>query len=143
MAIPRYRAWRFVHPDYDVSGERFGLNNSSTGGIEMVEAEDSVRQAILLLLSTMPGERVMRPGYGCDLARLVFSPNDETTHGLAMHYVRSALQRWEPRIEILRLDAGRSEQDPAVMEITLEYRVRRTRRAGLLEIPFKLAEGQV
>jgi hypothetical protein len=143
MAIPRYRAWRFVHPDYDVPVENFGLRNSTTGGIEMVEAEASVRQAILLLLSTMPGERVMRPGYGCDLARLVFSPNDETTHGLAMHYVRSALQRWETRIDILRLDAGRSEVDPALMEITLEYRVRRTRRADLLTIPFKLAEGQV
>ena len=69
--------------------------------------EASVRQAILLLLSTRPGERVMRPTYGCDLHRLVFSPNDDTTAGLAIHYVRQALERWEPRIEVIRLDAGR------------------------------------
>jgi len=46
------------------------------------------------------GERVLRPEYGCDLHRLVFSPNDATTAGLAVHYVRAALLRWEPRIEI-------------------------------------------
>ena len=41
----------------------------------------------------------MRPGYGCHLFRLAFAPNDDTTAGLAIHYVRQALERWEPRIE--------------------------------------------
>ena len=49
----------------------------------MVQYNDSIRQAILLLFSTRPGERVMRPDYGCDIHRLVFSPNDDTTAGLA------------------------------------------------------------
>ena len=92
----------------------------------MVEDEDAVRQAILLLLSTSPGERVMRPEYGCDLHRLIFSPNDDTTAGLAIHYVRRALERWEPRIDILRLDATRCAENPGVLEIVLEYRVRAT-----------------
>ena len=43
----------------------------------------------------------MRPDYGCELHRLVFSPNDDTTAGLAIHYVRRALERWEPRVEVL------------------------------------------
>jgi hypothetical protein len=57
---------------------------------EMVAEQAAVRQSILLLLTTVPGERVMRPDYGCDLQKLVFSPNDATTHGLAIHYVRRA-----------------------------------------------------
>src|SRR5215468_12298027 len=98
-----------------------GLNLSPTGGIEMVEDRDSVRQAILLLLSTRPGERVMRPNYGCDLHRLVFSPNDNTTAGLAIHYVRQAIERWEPRVEVVRLDAERDPEqtNPGYLGITL------------------------
>ncbi len=125
-ASPLYRAWRFVHPDFDSQEKTSGIRISSTGGIEMIEEQDSVRQSILLLLSTSPGERVMRPDYGCDLQKLVFSPNDATTHGLAIFYVRRALQRWEPRIDILRLDAGADEKDPGRMDIILEYRMRKT-----------------
>ena len=53
----------------------------------------AVRQSILMLLSTRPGERVMPPDYGCPIHRLVFSPNDATTAGLAIHYVRHSLLR--------------------------------------------------
>src|SRR5262245_22180582 len=122
MNIRRYRAWRFLHPDFDIPKDWAGLNLSPAGGIDMVEDRDSVRQAILLLISTRPGERVMRPDYGCDLHRLVFSPNDDTTAGLAIHYVRQAIERWEPRVEVTRLDARRSadESRPGNLEIYLE-----------------------
>jgi phage baseplate assembly protein W len=105
----------------------------------MVEEQDSVRQAILMLLSTAPGERVMRPDYGCDLQRLVFSPNDDTTAGLAIHYVRLALERWEPRIEILQLDANQNAERPELLDISIEYRVRTTQRAERLGLSLNLA----
>lgn len=120
----RFRAWRFVHPDIGVGAEPPGLRVSTTGGIDMVEEQASVRQAILLLLTTIPGERVMRPDYGCNLNRLIFSPNDDTTAGLAIHWVRQALDRWEPRIVITRLDADRNDADPGRLDIILEYRLR-------------------
>jgi Bacteriophage baseplate protein W len=123
MYIGHYRAWRFLHPDLDMPEDWAGLGFSPTGGVEMVEDRGSVRQAVLLLLSTRPGERAMRPDYGCDLHKLVFSPNDDTTAGLAMHYVRQALDRWEPRIVIERLDAGRDEAYPERLNILLEYRL--------------------
>lgn len=126
MNGPRFRAWRFDHPDLDPT-EEGGLRIAPTGRIAMVQEDASVRQAILLLLSTRPGERVMRPAYGCDLASLLFSPNDDTTAGLAIHYVRRALQLWEPRIDVLWLDAGRNPERPERLDITLEYRVRATR----------------
>ncbi len=139
MAASRYRAWRFVHPDFDVPAEAFGLGTSSTGGIEMVDEQASVRQSILLLLSTSPGERIMRPDYGCDLNQLVFMPNDATTHGLAIHYVSRALQRWEPRVEILHLDASSNATDPGRMDVLLEYRVRGASAVDRLTYPLNLS----
>ena len=141
MARPRYRAWHFVHPDFDEGAD--GLRLSAKGGIQMIEALLSVRQSILLLLTTRPGERVMRPEYGCHIGRVVFSPNDDTSAGLAMHYVRQALERWEPRIEILRLDAGRNPDDSARMDIVLEYRLRSTQHSDRLLFPLYLSEAEI
>jgi hypothetical protein len=122
------------------SAQGVGLRVSNRGGIEMVEGGSSVRQAILMLLATRPGERVMRPHYGCHLHRLVFSPNDDTTAGLAIHYVQRAIERWEPRIDVIHLDATRSEDDsmPGLLEISLEYRVRATLQTERLAYAFDL-----
>lgn len=137
----RYRAWRFIHPDLDVAGEAgSGLSLTPRGTIEMVKGNASVRQAILLLLSTIPGERVMRPRYGCHLHRLIFAPNDDTTAGLAIHYVRQALERWEPRIDILALDADQNPDDPALLDLFLEYRVRATQDVDQLRFSLNLTE---
>ena len=143
MSTLRYRAWRFIHPDFDVTSGPPGLRISARGAIDMVDGSDSVRQAILLLLSTAPGERVMRPEYGCDLYRLVYMPNDYTTAGLAKHYVQSALERWEPRIEEPKVDAEPNAERPDVLDISLEYRVRATQRTESVRFSFNLIEGEV
>lgn len=126
-------------PGLDASDEAAGLIISATGSVEMVEGYMSVRQAIMLLISTVPGERVMRPGYGCDLHKLIFSPNDDTTAGLAIHYIRQALDRWEPRIDVLRLDARRNPNDPGRLDILLDYRLRATHRDDALAFSVDLA----
>jgi Bacteriophage baseplate protein W len=140
MSVPRYKSWRFTNPEFDDPKRRAGLQVSNRGGIDMVDGADSVRQALLMLLATRPGERVMRPNYGCNLHRLVFSPNDDTTAGLIIHYVRQAIERWEPRIEIIHLDATQSQDAaaPGLLEITLEYRVRATSQTERLAYAFDL-----
>jgi len=144
--VARYRAWRFVFPQVLVSqrshdGKSAGLQVTPDGRIDMVEEDESVRQAILMLVATRPGERIMRPDYGCSLDRLVFSPNDDTTAGLAIHYVRSALQRWEPRIDVVNLDAVADPDLPEQLKITLVYRVRASSRVQQLTVPVDLAGG--
>jgi phage baseplate assembly protein W len=136
----RYRAWRFVHPDFDRPENAGGLRISNRGRIDMVEEHAAVRQSLLLLLSTRPGERVMHPTYGCNLHRLLFAPNDLTTAGLAIHYVREALTRFEPRVELMRIDAAGPGDvvAQARLEIIIEYRVRATQRADQLSFPFDL-----
>lgn len=139
--LPRYRAWRFLYPGLDAAEDSAGLRFAASGGIDMVQYNETIRQALLLLFSTRPGERVMRPEYGCDIHRLVFSPNDDTTAGLAIYYVQRAIDRWEPRIDVLRLDAGRDPEQPERLNILLQYRVRVTRHTELLSFSLNLVEG--
>ena len=139
MKIKRYQAWKYTHPDLGANEEFAGLSISPVGGIETVAESESVRQAILLLLSTIPGERVMRPDYGCNLFLLIFSPNDNTTAGLAIHYVRQAIERWEPRVEIESIDAVPNREDYARLEIILVYKVRTTLRVETLVFSLDLA----
>jgi phage baseplate assembly protein W len=129
MSAPRYRAWRF---------DALSGISIAPGRVEMVAEDDSVRQAIFLLLSTSPGERVMRPEYGCELQRVLFSPNDDSTAGLAIHYVRQAIARWEPRVEIVRLDAVANLDRAEQLDIALEYRVRSTLRVEELRYSVNL-----
>lgn len=139
--LPRYRAFRFLYPGLDAAEDKAGLRFGANGGVEMVQYNESIRQALLLLFSTRPGERVMRPDYGCDIHRLIFSPNDDTTAGLAIYYVQRAIDRWEPRIDVLRLDAGRDPEQPERLNILLQYRVRVTRHSELLTFSLNLVEG--
>ena len=73
------------------------------GGAGLAESAGvaKVEQSIRIILGTQYGERVMRPRFGCNLSSLVFAPNDATTANLARYYVKEALARWEPRIDVL------------------------------------------
>jgi phage baseplate assembly protein W len=128
----RYSGWRYRVPTSDAPDERAGLDTTPTGAIDTVTDDEAIRQALQLLISTRPGERVMRPEYGCYLHRLIFSRNDDITAGLAMHYVRQAVERWEPRVQILRVDAAPAPENPTLLEVVLEYRVHATLRSGRL-----------
>jgi phage baseplate assembly protein W len=110
-----------------------GIALTAAGRVAMITDDRAVRQAIILLLTTIPGERVMRPDYGCPLHRLMFAPNDATTAGLAIHYVRQALLRYEPRIEIISLDAYADDLEEARLIVSLEYRIKSTNRQAMLE----------
>ena len=133
------RAWHFGHPDLDRSADQLGMVLSPRNTIQMVEDEAAIRQSVLLLLSTRPGERVMRPDYGCAIHTLAFSPNDETTAALAIHYVRSALLRWEPRIDIRALDAFQHPDSPNTLQISLAYQIRATQATDEIQLDLDLS----
>jgi uncharacterized protein len=102
--------------------------------------EDSIRDAIWIILATAPGERVMRPDFGCGVHDLVFAVNDSTTLGRVERQVYDALVRWEPRIEVLGVtveEKGRGE----VLLINIHYRVRSTNNFFNLVYPFYLTVG--
>jgi uncharacterized protein len=135
---PLIQGLHYLIPGLDAPDQSAGLQYSPTGGVDWVLDDAAVRQALLLLILTTPGERVMRPTYGCHLRRLLFAPNDDTTAGLAIHYVRAAIERWEPRIDILDLDATRDPDEPTTLLIVLKYRVRATQHADAVTIAYPL-----
>jgi phage baseplate assembly protein W len=151
MTPSRYNAWRFAFRDIahqasaveDLSGGVAGLAISPRGGIATVGEGDSIRQAILMLVCTRPGERVMRPEYGCYLYRLAFAPNDDTTAGLAIHYVRQAIGRWEKRIEVLQLDANRNPDHESRIDVHLQYRLRVRVAPESLSLALDLRSGRM
>jgi len=108
------------------------------GGIAMAAYEASIPQAIWLILATAPGERVMRPDFGCGIHDLVFAVNDATTASRVAAEVRRALVLWEPRIELLDVSAAPDVAHPNRLLIRIEYQVRATNSRYNLVYPFYL-----
>jgi phage baseplate assembly protein W len=82
------------------TGWRFPIGVDRRGRIAVATYADEIEQAMHIILSTAPGERVMRPEFGCRIHELLFAPINVSTMTAASHYVRDALARWEPRVEI-------------------------------------------
>jgi len=69
-----------------------------SGDVETVTDFNAVRQSIISILTTRPGERVMRPEFGSNLWELLFEPMDDTTEDRLNDAVSTAIRRWEPRV---------------------------------------------
>ena len=74
------------------------------GRIALSSGDRELEEAIALVLGTAPGERPMRPEFGCAIHDFVFAPADATTAGRIAYEVRASLDRWEPRIEVTDVD---------------------------------------
>lgn len=119
-------------------GWQFPIQLDQQGRVAIARYAESVEQSIRIILGTSRGERVMRPDFGCDLTRLIFAPNNTATAGLAMYYVREALRKWEPRIELLNVDANADENERTLLLISIEYRILATNTEHNLVYPFYL-----
>lgn len=135
MTDHRFTALRFSVRE---SGVAFGFQATPSGRLDTVSGDAAIKQSILLLLSTRPGERVMRPTYGCPLERFVFAPNDDTTAGLVIHEVRTSIERWEPRVDILAIDAGVDRNDETRLVVDVTYRSKTTAAVDAVAIPVAL-----
>ncbi len=118
------------------SGWRWPLSVSSQGGIAMVHEEDDIHEAILNILQTSPGERVMRPEYGCGIHGLIFAPINARTFGLIDRYIRQGLGRWEPRAEVVDVDISVDPDNDARLLIHIRYQVKATHDERSLVYPF-------
>ncbi|WP_138760656.1 GPW/gp25 family protein [Modestobacter altitudinis] len=111
-----------------------------TGGLAFASGPALVRQSVLLILLTEPGERVMRPEFGCPLRRHLMEPNNPTTRAAIARDVDAALRTWEPRIDLGAVDVVPSE-DPATVLVTISYTHLRTQTPDGLQVPLTLAGG--
>ncbi len=123
--------------EYLGRGWGFPLKPGPRGRLPVAEGVDAVARSIHLILETEPGERVMRPRFGCGLRRYLMKPNTVATRALIRRDVERALERWEPRIEVKAVSAEAGD-DPALVLIRIEYVVLRTRSSENLVYPFYL-----
>lgn len=107
-------------------GWSFPVEVSRSGEILLAEHEISIEQSIRIILETSRGERVMRPDFGCGLQDMVFAINNSATRGIVASEVRDALLKWEPRIDVIDVEANASGTQGEVLLINIEYKVRAT-----------------
>jgi len=113
----------------------------TTGRVAMSELEQDIKESIWILLSTAPGERLMRPEFGCGIHDLVFSSMSTVTLGLFESRVREAITQFEARVDITKLEVFTKEPDKGKLEINLSCRIRDTNSEFNLVFPFYLTEG--
>lgn len=109
--------------------------------ISMAAYEEDIRQAILIIMGTNPGERVMRPDFGAGLNAFVFEPVSTTLLALVKTRVREALIDWEPRIDVEEVKVTTDPAERNLLLIEVSYRVRATNTLHNLVYPFYLQEG--
>jgi phage baseplate assembly protein W len=115
------------------TGLAFPLGVDARGRMALVSDEVDVSQAIALILGTAPGERPMRPEFGCGVHEMVFERVDAGTQARMDDCVRAALHRWEPRIAVDSIDF---DMHDSTLDISITYRIRATNAKRNLVYPF-------
>lgn len=123
------------------TGWAFPVTLDADGGAALVDHEEDIRQSIRIILETNLGERVMRPEFGSGIRAFVFESISTTTLALLRHRVQEALQRWEGRIDVLRVEATVPTGLRNQVDVSIDYRVRATNTFYNLVYPFYLEEG--
>lgn len=118
------------------AGWAFPLRTDRTGGIALVHDQREIEESIHLILATSPGERPMRPEFGCAVHDYVFAPADAATAGDIAYVVRVALNRWEPRIDLKNVLVHFDGVDDGVLLIDVKYTIRGTNDPRNLVFPF-------
>lgn len=124
------------------AGWKFPLQVTPGGKIAQARHEQRIEESIFLILSTAKGERVMRPDFGCGIHDLVFAPNDATTLAVVTQMVRDALIAYEPRVDVLDIGVENAPEQPNLLLIRVNYRIRANNALGNLVYPFFITEGQ-
>ncbi len=121
-------------------GLAFPLQISQQGGLALAKGVTDIEQAIQIILGTIPGERVMRPEFGSRIHELVFAPDNAGTRRLVAYYVEEALGRWEPRINVIDVDASADPDRPGVLLIEIQYQIKDSYDQRSIVYPFYLQE---
>ena len=125
--------------EYIGQGLAFPLQIDPQGGIALAAGRRDIEQAIRIILGTAPGERRMRPEFGCRIHELVFAPRNAATERLVVYYVQEALERWEPRIELRDVEVAPTPGHDGALLVEIRYQVKDTHDERSIVYPFYLA----
>jgi len=130
-----------VSDEFIGRGWAFPLRTDATGGIALVSREREIEEAIRLILGTAPGERPMRPEFGCRINEYVFASADGGTANAIAAEVKHALRRWEPRIDVQDVTVTFDARESTTLYIDIRYAIRRTNDRRNLVFPFYVIPG--
>lgn len=117
-------------------GLAFPLRTDATGAFALVEDRTELDEAIRLIVATAPGERPMRPEFGCRIHDHVFAPIENTTIGSIAFEVERAVGRWEPRVDVEQVNVYADDEVEGLLYIELTYRVKENNDERNLVFPF-------
>ena len=123
-------------------GWSFPPSFSEKGGrTDMLQDEADIRSSLEILLSTIPGERVMQPRYGCDLTPLLFEPVNTSLKTEITDRIKNSILFFEPRIEVTKIELKEDRILEGIVLIEIHYHVRSTNSRYNFVFPFYKAEG--
>ncbi|MGN6089333.1 MAG: GPW/gp25 family protein [Actinomycetes bacterium] len=136
--VPALRPDRAVAADPTFIGRGFSwpMSVDHTGSLKLTDGVPDLDRSITVVLQTAPGERVMRPRFGCRIWDLLFEPVTANLLGLMAQAVRDAVGEWEPRVEVEDVQVHPDADDASLVRIHLTYRVKATNDRRNLVHPF-------
>lgn len=123
-------------PSFVGRGFAFPMGVGADGGIRLTRGPEDLDASMRVILSTAPGERLMRPQFGCQIWDLLFEPVNFKTLGLMEVATREAIAEWEPRVEVEDVRCVPDARDAFVVDIEITYKVRATNDRRNLVYPF-------
>ena len=127
-------------PSFLGRGWAFPVAAAGPGDVAMADDAEDVRQAILIILCTAKGERVMRPDFGCGIHDLVFAAVDTQLIARVRREVEDALRTYEARIEVLRVRVATAGLAVGRLDVNIDWRMRATNQTGNFVYPFYFRE---
>jgi phage baseplate assembly protein W len=124
------------------AGIAFPLRFDASGGLALATGHQEIEEAIHLILGTAPGERPMRPEFGCGIHDYVFAEANGHTAGQMSQQVKAALVRWEPRINVESVEVSVSHTEQNCLVIDIAYEVRASNDRRNLVFPFYVIPGE-
>ncbi len=124
------------------NGLAFPLRTNARGQVALVTGVEDIEQSIRIILGTRPGERVMRPTFGCRAHELLFESSSAATASLLQEYVFQALRMWEPRIDVIGVNVDPDAANPGALLAEIEYTVKATHDTRSIVYPFYIQDEQ-
>lgn len=122
--------------DFVGRGISFPMRVDQSGALTLTSGGADIDGSLRMVLTTAPGERLMRPQFGCRIWDLLFEPINANTIGLMAECVKDAVSQWEPRVHLEDVVIEPDPRDNARVMIRLLYRVRATNDRRNLVYPF-------
>jgi hypothetical protein len=122
-------------------GWSFPIKVNAKGGLDWSTGPDRIQAAIWIILSTSPGERLMLPAFGAGIKDYVFESNSQVVCARLQRAVQKALTQWEPRIQVVSVQATPSPDQDSLVLISITYQISNTNDLYNMVYPFFLTEG--